>query len=201
MIHDWIEKETAKRLERTEKDARGRSFAILGYILGENCMADDFSVVNEERLREAIFHCETAHKELKDTDQPAEFMNLINLLEFYCSLPAKEVNVRFVLQQARRLLEAAQQHDAPNPILTCIRTIFTFSPDDKEKAHVCSLFEEVRHHKKLKEGKQQREVKLIASLCESHKSKQAMKGPQTEVGVIKELLRQLWSRFSSSAKS
>jgi hypothetical protein len=129
---------TKEQIARTEKELRGRSFAILGYLIGENSVKPDLSgSTDKERLKEAIYYSDRGYNILKETNLPAEYMALNNLLGYSCALQAEEKqNPRRLLKEAKRLLDAAEDHaDSPgatNLLLTYARTIYIFCDDKSE---------------------------------------------------------------------
>jgi uncharacterized membrane protein YqhA len=57
-VKETVQALTAERLKTTEKEARGRSIAILGYVIGENSLDPErWCPTDVERLKEAIHHC------------------------------------------------------------------------------------------------------------------------------------------------
>jgi len=170
-IREQVEKVTNQRLEQAEREARGRSFAIQGYVLGETSVAPDLqNPSNEERLGEAISYSQTAYDFLKGTGLPVEFLALNNLLYYSCVLNEKTKARRgYLLGEAKRMRTAAEAHDAQNLLLTYARTILTFSLEPQEIADTCSLVADIvsdaRTSLRLNE-KQKREADYLASLCE-----------------------------------
>lgn len=162
-IRAVVEEVTNKRLEKVENEARGRSFAILGYVIGENSVEPiSLKPSNVERLKEAIYYCEQGYTFLKNTGLPVEFMALNNLLGYSCVL--QDTSRRdFILEGAQRLRIAAQEHDSPNLLLTYARTIISFSRNSKEIETAHALVEDLNLNPRLNE-KQKREAELLASL-------------------------------------
>jgi len=170
-IREVVEAKTDQRLEKSENESRGRAFAILGYVIGENSVTPDFSApLDEERLREAIFYCEQGYRFLKNTGLAAEFMALNNLLGYSCVLGDKSRRGH-LLAEARRLRAAAEEHDAPNLLLTYARTILEFSLEPKELNDACSIVNDVRLNPRLN-AKQKREADDLASLCQQRAGEQ-----------------------------
>jgi hypothetical protein len=163
-INEAVETATNERLAILENEMRGRGFAILGYVIGENSVLPDFSAPsNEERLTEAIFFCEQGYDRLKNTGVPTEFMALNNLLTYSCVLRDKSRR-GYLLDGARRLRAAAEDHDSPNLLLTYAKTILEFSQEQEEVKEACSVLADVQSNPRLNE-KQKREAEHLASLC------------------------------------
>lgn len=175
-IREAVKVATTKRLEGLENEARGRSFAILGYLIGESSVTPDFlKPMNEERLREAISYCERAYDLLKNTGLPAEFMTLNNLLGYSCVLRDRSRR-GYLLDGARRLRAAAEEHDSPNLLLTYSRTFLEFGLDPKEIEEACSIVADIQSNSRLNE-KQRREAEYLASLCKQSTSGAACQPP------------------------
>ena len=151
------------KIREVEAESQARSFAILGYVLGENSLNSDFSILDEERLREAINYCEKAYAILKRTGKPVEFTVLNNFLEYSCLLPEK-TRSRFFLEEAWRLGVAAEEHNTPNLLLTFARTLLTFSADPSELERASTLVNNLLDDPRLS-GKQKREVEQLAKIC------------------------------------
>lgn len=168
-IKDVAEEETRKRLEKVEKESRGRAYAILGYIMGESSVSSDFSVpINEEHFKEAITYCQDGYDYLKGTGAPVEFMALNNLLGYYCV--AKDNSKRgYILERARHLKAAAQEHRSSNLLLTYIKVIYHYSLESEERAAADSLLKDISLDPNLSE-KQKREAGQLASLFKQPKT-------------------------------
>jgi hypothetical protein len=160
-----LEAETAKRLEGLEREVRGRSLGILGYVIGENSLTKDFTVIDPERLREGFQYSEQAYALLRGSGIPVEFTVLNNYLYYACLLGDKSRR-KYLLECAHRLRSAADEHDSPNLLLTYSRTILVFSQDDKEIAEACSIVEDLKSGPRLND-KQKREANHLASQCET----------------------------------
>ncbi len=164
-IEEAVKVETAKRLATLENEMRGRSFAIQGYVIGENSVNEDFTApTNEERLREAILYCDQAYNFLKGTGLAAEFLALNNFLGYSCALQDKSRR-GYIVACAHRLREAADEHDSPNLLLTYARTILEFSLDPHEVDQACDALDDVKTSPQLND-KQKREANYLASLAE-----------------------------------
>jgi hypothetical protein len=163
-VQESVATETQNRLKETERELRGRFLAVLGYVIGENSVDEDLTQpLSEERLREALKYCEQAYATLKGTNTSVEFLALNNLLGYSCVLADKSRR-GFLLDGARALRAAGEQHDSPNLLLTYTRTMLTFGLEPKEVDDACRILEDVRLNPRLTE-KQQREADLLASLC------------------------------------
>jgi membrane protein implicated in regulation of membrane protease activity len=163
-ISEAVEKVTKKRLANVENEARGRSFAIMGYVIGENSITPDYAgFTNEERLREAIRYCDQAYNFLKGTDLPAEFLALNNFLGYSCAL-GETARRGYILECARKLRKAAEEHASWNLQLTYARTVFKFSLEPQEIAEACSIVRDVLSNSQLNE-KQKREAEYLTPLC------------------------------------
>lgn len=163
-IRTVVSEVTAERLDKIERESRGRSFAILGYVIGEMSVPQDFSPpISVERLREAIFYCGEGYKFLKDTGLPVEFMALNNFLEYSCALGEK-TRRGYILEEAEHLRAAAVQRQSTNLLLTYARVILNFSLESKEIDAACLLVEDLRSTHRL-DDKQKREAEHLASLC------------------------------------
>jgi hypothetical protein len=163
-ISDAVEKATKEQLATVDNEARGRSFAIMGYIIGENSVNEDFTApTSEERLREAISYCNQAYNFLKGSGLSAEFLALNNLLGYSCALGDTERR-GYLLECARRLRKAAEEHGSQNLLLTYCRTILKFSLEPDEIKEACFMVEDIKSSSKLNK-KQKREADYLASLC------------------------------------
>jgi hypothetical protein len=166
-IREAVERETTERLRTVENEARGRSFAIQGYLIGEASVDDNYTKPkNEEKLREAIYYCEEANKFLKGTGLPVEYLVLNNLLGYYCALGETKKR-QYLIDCAEKLRSAAAEHGNSNLLLTYCRTILVFSQDDVEIEKACSLLNDIRFDKDLGE-KQKSEMRYLTSLCQKH---------------------------------
>lgn len=164
-IKDAIKKETTGQLEKIGNEVRGRTHAILGYIIGELSVDQDYrEPTDAERLQEAIFYCEKAYELLKKSGIPTEFMALNNLLQYYC-ISGDTSRRGYVLEAARRLRAAAEEHDSPNLLLTYAKTIITFGLDPKEVEEAYVIVADVKSHPLFNE-KQKREADLLFSLSQ-----------------------------------
>lgn len=178
MIRRAVEEETSERLEVLENEVRGRSLAVLGYIIGENSVLPDFSKpIDVERLREAIYLCEQGYMRLKDTGLPAEFMALNNLLGYSCVLRDRSRR-GYLLEVARRLRAAAEEHGgSPNLLLTYAHTILEFGLEPKELEEACTIVADIKSHPSL-DAKQKREADQLASRCDERASGMQRRQPQ-----------------------
>ena len=166
-----VKEETTEQLERIGNEVRGRTHAILGYIIGESSVDDDYKEpINVERLREAIYYCERAYELLKKSGVPTatEFMALNNLLQYYC-ISGDTSRRGYILEGARRLRAAAEEHDSPNLLLTYAKTILNFGLEPKEIEEARLIVADVQSHPLLNE-KQKREAELLASLGQQRTS-------------------------------
>jgi hypothetical protein len=174
MIRRAVEEVTNKRLEILENELRGRSFAIQGYLMGEDSIEPDYSKwknskwKDEEHLREALFYCEQGYQRLKNSGLPAEFMALNNLLAYSCALGDKWRR-GYLLDGARCLRAAAEEHGSPNLLLTYCHTILEFSLDPKELDEACLMVVDIGSNPSL-DAKQKREADFLASRCRNRSS-------------------------------
>lgn len=166
-IREVVEEVTKQRLANVEKEARGRSFAIQGYIIGESSIGKDFQdPIDIERLREAISYCEQAYNFLKGTGLSVEFLALNNYLT-YSNILRHKARRGYLLECARKLRTAAEEHGSSNLLLTYCRTVLVFSLEPKEISEACALLRDVSSDPDLT-PKQKREASLLASLCDEH---------------------------------
>jgi len=164
-VREVVQSVTTKRLENLEKEARGRSFAIQGYIIGENSVAEDLRTAKDEgRLREALLYCDQAYKFLKGTGLAVEFLALNNYLYYSCILGEKSRR-GYLLECARLMRTAAEEHDSPNLLLTYGRTMLKFSLDPEEIREACQTVHDVKSDPRLND-KQKREASYLASQCD-----------------------------------
>jgi hypothetical protein len=163
-IRESVERETTNRLANLEKEARGRSFAILGYTIGESSVKPDFSEPTDRaRLEEAIRYCDQAYGFLKGTNLPTEFMALNNLLIYSCALRGRyKTRSGYLLEGARRLRKGAEEHDNQNLLLTYCHTVLEFSYEPRELEEACSIFKVILGRDDINE-KQKREVEFLTS--------------------------------------
>lgn len=160
-----VEESLRERIHTVEQELRGRSKTILGYVIGENSVAEDgHSPSNEERLREAIQHCEEAYLLLKGSGLPVEFTALNNYLYYSCIL-GDTSNRDTLLDRARRLREAAIEHNSQNLLLTYARTVLTFSRESGQVVQACEFVSDVKGMPTFNK-KQKREAEFLASLCQ-----------------------------------
>ncbi len=158
-IREAVEKETTVRLANIEKEVRGRSFAIQGYLIGENNVDEYFiEATDKDRLQEAIFYCGEAYNLLKGTDLPVEFLALNNFLGYSCALgdPSRR---GYLLECAKRLRQAAESNGSKNLLLTYSRTVLTFSLEPIDREEACLMVADIKAHPELN-PKQTREVRI-----------------------------------------
>lgn len=164
-----VEESLRERIHVIEKELRGRSSNIVGYVIGENSVTPDgLSPSNQERVREAIQNCQEAYTLLKDTGLPIEFAALNNYLYYSCIL-GDTSRRGYLLTSAERLREAAEERNSYNLLLTYARTVLTFSLDQKQRDEACRLVADITKSAKLNE-KQNREAMYLASLCQKTKT-------------------------------
>jgi membrane protein implicated in regulation of membrane protease activity len=167
-----VEESLRERIHAVEKELRGRSNMILGYVIGENSVAaDGRSPSDKERLREALLYCEGAYTLLKDSGLAVEFTALNNYLYYSCILgEADTYRQDYLLQAAERLREAAVDHSSQNLLLTHARTVLKFSDDPKllkqARAFVAHIAKSATLNEITLNEKQSREVKYLTSLLE-----------------------------------
>jgi hypothetical protein len=169
-----VKEETAGQLEKIGNEVRGRTHAALGYIIGELSVDDDYlESTDVERLREAIYYCEKAYEHLKNSGIPTEFMNLNNLLQYYC-ISGYTSRRGYLLEGARRLRAAAEEHGSPNLLLTYAKTTLTFGLEPKEIDEACSIVADIiaadAKSRPILNEKQRREAEQLASLCQKRTS-------------------------------
>jgi hypothetical protein len=180
-IHDVVKVVTNEKISRTEKELRGRSFAMLGYLIGENSVENNLSsVIDDERLREAIYYSEYGYQFLKDTNLPAEYMALNNFLGYSCALsgppgsplPGRKLqNPRLLLNEAARLREAAEEHGATNLLLTYARTILFFSKNDEEIAYAYEIVREADENPSRLSARERADAASLRKLFEERSPK------------------------------
>jgi hypothetical protein len=168
-IREAVKKEIAKRIDKVERELRGRSYGVLGYTIGESSVKPDFSAPTDEaRLIEAIQYCDQAYGFLKGTDLPAEFMALNNLLIYSCAMSNRPKSSRsrrgYILEGAYKIKEAAEEHDNQNLLLTFCHTILEFSLEPREIEEACSILKVIIDKGSINE-KQKGEVRYLTSLC------------------------------------
>jgi hypothetical protein len=126
---------------RLEKEFTGRLSSNVGYLLGEmSTTPDSLEPIDRDRLVDAIDHCRRGYVALKEVGGPPEFMALNNLV-YYSTALGDAANAASLLDQARILIKAGEQHysrsgepqNATNLILTGCRAILQLSADDEEK--------------------------------------------------------------------
>jgi hypothetical protein len=125
--------ERTRVADRSERESKGRLLSSLGYVVGEmSSQVDSLDPTDRDRLAEAVELCQQGYNYLKEIGGPAEFMGLNNLVHYSAML--NDVGRReFLLEQARRLRDAGQEHKAVNLVLTGCRTILQFSADPEER--------------------------------------------------------------------
>lgn len=172
VVSGWqsIKQVNQEHAEKVEAASRGRSFANLGYLIGESSItSDSLSPTDRERLEEAIDYCRRGYELLKNTGSPDEFTVLNNLLVYSCVLHDGSKR-HSILEGARRLRAFADEHDSPNLLLTYVRTIIEFSLEPTEIAEACSILVKARVDPRLN-AKQKREAEYFASLCAERQHK------------------------------
>jgi hypothetical protein len=162
-----VEESLRERIRTVEQELRGRSRTVLGYVIGENSVivTEEAELAgNKERLREAIQHCEEAYLLLKGSGLPVEFTALNNYLYYSCVL-GDTSSRDTILDRARRLREAAIEHNSQNLLMTYARTVLTFSHAPGQIVQACEFVADIKRSSTLNE-KQKREANYLASLCE-----------------------------------
>lgn len=162
-VKDEVKKATKKRFEELENEVRGRSFGVLGYVMGEMNIKEDLkSPSNEDGLKEALRYCEQSYRRLKGTGLSTEFMALNNLLSYACILKDKKRR-GFLLAEAKKLKIAAQDNNSYNLLLTYARTILEFSTDKSDIQEAYVIYTDIVSSVTLDE-KQKIEVGILDEL-------------------------------------
>jgi hypothetical protein len=162
-IEEVIRSETKEELKALTEELRGRTLAISGFLMGESSVSDDYRyVTNAERLKSAIHDCEQAYRRLQDVEGAGKYMALNNLLEYSCIL-GDRARRGFLLEGARQLKTAGEEHDVPNLLLTSCRTVLTFGLDPKEIDQARTIVGDLITNPRLN-PKEKREAEYLASL-------------------------------------
>lgn len=163
-IKTEVKTKTDERLASVEKELRGRAFALSGFIIGESCAVGVPTTPSEDLLREAIHDCRKGYDLLKEVPGPGQYMALNNLLTYSCTLRDKE-NRGYLLDGARKLRQAGEEHDVPNLLLTYCRTVLIFGLEPREVDEACAMVADLVEAGSRLTPKQRREANELASLC------------------------------------
>jgi hypothetical protein len=165
-IRTEVKAKTDERLAAVEKELRGRAFALGGFIIGESISGDAAASPNEDLLLEAIRHSRTGYDLLKEVPGPGQYMALNNLLSYSCTLGDKaRANRGYLLEGARKLRQAGEEHDVPNLLLTYCRSILIFSLEPREVDEACAIVADLNASQRRLTPKERREADALASLC------------------------------------
>jgi hypothetical protein len=149
--------EVKEIVQPVRDEMRGRVFSAIGYLRGESSIDHErFEVTNKNGLAEAITLCEQSYELLQKVEGPAEFTVLNNLLYYYCVYSHNEIDryrsrSNFLLDSARRLLQAAIQNKSLNLQLTACRAILQFGRDREEKLRARDLLIDIKMSKESSE--------------------------------------------------
>lgn len=138
-----FEKLDRERLGPLEDEMRGRVASALGYILGElSINRSTLEVYSSKRLNDAILYCQQAYDSLRKINkQGAEFLAINNLVYYLCA--ARDASRKdFILEQARRIKTAAQEHSATDLLLTASLAIILYG-EPREKAETILLLQSI----------------------------------------------------------
>jgi hypothetical protein len=135
MIRERVDAATEAKLEDLKNEIRGRTLTSLGYLVGEMSLeANTLKVQDPVRLHEATELCQEGYNFLKKVPGGAGFMALNNLL-YYLGLFGDESRRGFLIDQARQLKAAAEEHNAKNLLLTACGVIVRYGePTEIEEA-------------------------------------------------------------------
>jgi hypothetical protein len=135
-IRDAAKSATDSKIKILENELRGRVYSVLGHLVGEMGLDPTLKAKDrEDKLDEAVANCRLGYELLKKVGGSVEFMGLNNLIYYSCAHETA-LNQGFVLAQARRLQEEAQNHSGPGPsnvLLTACRAILKYSIDPEER--------------------------------------------------------------------
>jgi hypothetical protein len=126
------------RTRALENELKGRVATILGHALGQMSLnPGTFVVGDRDRLEEAVQQCEAGYKHLKEIGEGAEALALNNLIFYSCvfaqGMPKE--NTEFMLEKARSLREAGQEHNSTMLKLTACRVLLEYEAKPQEKVN------------------------------------------------------------------
>lgn len=150
-IEERVERQLNSRLDRLEREMRGRVWSALGFMIGElSTKTGSLIPVDRDRLAQAIELCQAGYKELYGLGGAAEFMGLNNLVHYLC-VEGDGSRRDFVLESARILKKRGQERERHWLQLTYCRAVLTFSEDASERTAAKALLEALVKSGKLKE--------------------------------------------------
>jgi hypothetical protein len=132
-VRKEVEAATHKRIDILEKEFRGRSFSIFGFMIGalhSNPNQLDQGE-NKDYLAEAADHCRKAYNILKEIEGNAKYTALNNLVYYSC-LSGEETARDYLLEQAHILKKIGQEKNHPDSLLTYCRAILQYSSNINE---------------------------------------------------------------------
>jgi hypothetical protein len=148
-----------RQIKPLEVQMKARVHSTLGYALGEMSMTQSLKIKNRDQLEEAVHQCQIACDLLKDfRGMPVEYMALNNLI-FYLSFFDDNSRRDFILDESRRLLRAAQEHNFVNFILTACRAGLKFSSNEKERADLIEILKSIPSNSRAT-ARERREAKI-----------------------------------------
>lgn len=141
-------RETVSDLNETSlTELKGRQLIFQGHLLGDLSIDQDtLEVTNRKRLAEAIDYCQQGYNLSGKIGGPAEYLALNNLV-YYSAIAGERFRGDFLLNGARRLMTAGQEHNSLMLQLTACLVILQYGIDREEKRKAYEILSEIRASK------------------------------------------------------
>lgn len=162
-IKQEVSRTTDRKIQQVEHEMRGRVLNALGYMVGEMWPQE------KGKLEEAVVLLRQGYDEyLSKVEGPARFLGLNNLLYYsllyYSCVPPKREEVRYMLKNARILLDKGLENDSIYPQLTASRVILEYSNHPHDMERIGDILRELKDDPRLSNA-QQKELELLNQLA------------------------------------
>jgi hypothetical protein len=172
-----VGRELGERMQPLENELRGRVYSILGLVMGEtNIDPETFAPKDKDLLREAVINSRKGYELLQKTDSPGKYLALNNLV-YYSSLVGDRSKGKLMLEYARLLRDAGQEHDARNLLLTYCRAVIEFALDPADTAEAYAIAHSIADDPTRPE-RERREAKLYLTSLQPSQAKGKSSEPE-----------------------
>jgi len=150
-----------EKLTNLDTRTEGRLSSLLGFALGDlSTEPDQLEATNRNRLAYAVSYCQAGYDLLKKAEEERKpTLQALNNLVYYSCIYGEPWKSKYLLQQARLLLEAGSEFGSLDFLLTYCRAILRYGEDRKEIDNAISVAESVLSSNKLTDN-QKREARF-----------------------------------------
>lgn len=129
-VRKEIEASTQKRIDALEMEVRGRLSSAVGHTLGLlSTRSYEWEPRDPDQLREAVQQCQRGYEILEPLGEKAKFMALNNLV-YYSAILGGNARSHWLMEQARLLRAAGQEHNSARLLLSYCRAALRYAADD-----------------------------------------------------------------------